>query len=102
LIGIELENGIKIMHYHEQDCCEYVYADWKSLEGCDLSPLLTNDLIEVEIVQGAGFRLNGLFIPAYNSQNGFYSNSLDIIIDYNTFEVIVNVSSLGGIKDEIC
>jgi hypothetical protein len=101
LIGIKLENGVTITHYHDQGCCENVYADWGYLEGCDISPLLVNGLINIEIVEGAGFRLNGIFVPAYNSQNGYYSDNLTITINYGNFEVSQDVSRLGGIKDDI-
>jgi len=101
IIGIELENGVRITHYHEQDCCENVYADWEYLEDTDISSLLSDGLIELEIVKGSGFRLNGIFIPAYNRQNGYYSDELDIIVDYKLFETRKNISRDGGIQDDI-
>ena len=29
--GITFDNGSTLAHYHNQDCCEAVYADWKNM-----------------------------------------------------------------------
>lgn len=90
--GIEFNNGNKLSHYHEQDCCESVYAEWLVLkdyntlgENGDATALdveFDNDIYkDIELVKDEGFKLsyNGggsVFIPCHNSQNGYYSSDL--------------------------
>ena len=91
--GIELSNGYKIEHYHDQVCCEMVYADWTTLDFLlENSKIMSKLEIEtnlnkiIELVENAGFRLkifdgsaiNPYFIPCYYRQNGYYSSELII------------------------
>lgn len=34
---IKFDNGFELTYYHEQDCCENVYADFKILKTYNLS-----------------------------------------------------------------
>ena len=76
--------GFCIMSYeHDQDCCEHVYADFKQADWSDFDSK-KYDTIEklvasIEIVEQAGFRIAGLFVPCYDEQNGYYSNNLKLI-----------------------
>lgn len=88
---IIFDNGTEITYYHEQDCCEEVYADFDHLKnGSRLEPLTQDhefsEDIQIEGVPGVGFRFGGPtgweFIPCYNTQNGYYSSDLEIIITY--------------------
>ena len=78
---ILFDDGTKIFDYHDQDCCENVYADFEQLKDTDILEQEFKD-IEIEGVEGSGIRLNGYFIPCYNKQNGYYSSNLEIIIEY--------------------
>jgi hypothetical protein len=80
--GIKFNNGIEVKHYHEQDCCEEVYADWKQLEDTNIMEREFDD-VNIEKVKGSGFRINGYFVPCYNVQNGYYSSALELHIVYN-------------------
>lgn len=97
---ILFDNGVIIIFYHDQDCCESVYADFKMLEDTDIKEK-DIDKIEIELVKGAGFRLNGEFVPCYNAQNGYYSDDLELIIDYqNGKKEIYDLNECK--KDDIC
>ena len=78
---IVFTNGIEITDYHDQDCCEHVYADWKQLEDTEIKNRIFND-IKIEPIKDSGFRLNGFFVPCYDEQNGYYSNNLELTIEY--------------------
>lgn len=97
-IGIEFDNGATLKHFHEQDCCERVYADWKNIqvltkigrnsisaEELDFDENLTEYILGLK---GVGFVLedkNGiqLFVSCYNQQNGYYSSDLHLIYTGN-------------------
>lgn len=79
------ETKLKFSSYHEQDCCEHVYADFsimqyykKRIEKAYLATL------EIKGVSGMGFLLvlghEKVFIPCYNYQNGYYSDYLELQI----------------------
>lgn len=85
--GLVFDNGTIVSHYHSQDCCENVYADWASLKDQGLEDVEFNDVV-IEKVAGSGFRLvaankNAYFVPCYNYQNGYYSSNLTLIIKSN-------------------
>lgn len=80
--GILFSDGAMLVDKHEQDCCEYVYADWSMFAGeGGLSYADFSNLV-VEMVESGGIRVgNGIqafFVPCYNRQNGYYSDRLDI------------------------
>jgi hypothetical protein len=94
--GLIFDNGATISHYHSQDCCEHVYADWASLKDQSLEDVEFNDFI-IEKVAGSGFRIvaankNAYFVPCYNEQNGYYSSALELIIGFkgNTKQVDIS------------
>ena len=78
---ILFDNGSKITFDHEQDCCEYNYADFTQLEDTGVEqeefkePLIFESLNE-------GFRFGNkgkmYYVPCYSSQNGYYSYDVDI------------------------
>lgn len=98
---IIFDNGTKLSYYHSQDCCEWVYADFKSLKS--ESGLMDHEFkeeIELEGVKDAGFRIEGFFIPCYNKQNGYYSSDLELIINYpNKTEKKIDISDF--VEDHI-
>lgn len=76
---LEFGNGIKIENYHYQECCEHVYADFTALKDEAGQYEFAED-IKIEKVKGYGFRIEGFFIPCYNSQNGYYGSDLKLVI----------------------
>lgn len=112
--GIEFDNGATLTHFHDQDCCERVYADWEhiqvltkigrnsiSTEEMDFEENLTEHIWGLKDV---GFTLedkNGiqLFISCYNQQNGYYSSDLHLI--YNNDSITTEIDITKYVRDEI-
>ncbi len=94
---IIFDNGYILEYYHDQDCCEYVYADFDILETYNVS-IKTGKNIKIkeidfreklseliEGIEGMGFNIiskigEKFFVPCYNEQNGYYSNELELIL----------------------
>lgn len=96
--NVEFENGFRIEDYHEQDCCEHVYADWSSLDNTGFDNLEISELV-IEGVECVGFRINGYTVHCYNSQNGYYSSDLELNITYNGKLISINISDF--VEDNI-
>ena len=113
---IIFDNGYIMSDYHEQDCCENVYADFKTLKTYNVSTKTGKEIkineiefeedIEkhLEYIENMGFNIiskigEKFFIPCYNSQNGYYSSDLELIIRKNDIKIIINISNY--VKDEI-
>jgi len=92
--------GIKIEYYHEQDCCENVYADFSVLNYYkeQIKEFPGIKMIEIKKVKDQGFiifltssergsedlgKRLGILINCYNEQNGYYSDTLKIRIHIN-------------------
>lgn len=88
--SITFDNEMKLTSFHAPDCCEYNYADFSQLD--DIALDVEFDLpLEFEGM-GYGFRFGNkpskmFFIPCYSEQNGYYSDSVDII--FNNEEQLV-------------
>lgn len=102
--GILFDDGLILTHYHAQDCCENVYANWNYLK--DEVGIMDVDFSDLTIEERrnrksrTGIRICGqghkFFVPCYNEQNGYYNDQLDIVlIDTNQYEE-VDVGWWGG------
>lgn len=95
---IEFDNGYTLTYYHNQDCCENVYADFKNMqvnnliitEKIDVSKYeFSEELLDnIECIKDVGFNLitkDGIkiLVSCYNSQNGYYSSDLELILTKN-------------------
>lgn len=86
---IWFDTGVVLGDYHSQDCCEQHYLDINDLELSDFEGLefdLSGDRF-FEQVTGYGIRLvpvigHSISIPGYSSNNGYYSNSLTLILKF--------------------
>lgn len=94
---IRFDNGTVLGYYHDQDCCEQVYADWEYLNQYNILPS-TGEIISIydiefdeDIVNNLEFEKNmGIklvsktgdkwFVPCYNEQNGYYNDELELLI----------------------
>ena len=85
---IEFDNGNKITYKHDQDCCEYNYADFSILNENNVNYSFNfNPELTFDFIYGMGFRfgsvdtygnMHWIFIPCYSEQNGYYSDNIDI------------------------
>lgn len=85
---IIFDNGNKITFDHEQDCCEWNYADFSIL-----NPNVVNydydfsENLDFKFVEEAGFVFGSeghyIFIPCYSDQNGYYSTEISIYYNDN-------------------
>jgi hypothetical protein len=93
-IAINFEDDQVILSdYHDQDCCENVYADWeilkhyeKQIDGYDeYSNLVIKGVPEMGILLCFGDDpLRKVLIPCYNEQNGYYSTNLELKVKHGT------------------
>ena len=79
--AIEFSDGSRITYDHEQDCCEFNYADFQQLD--DLARAHHFQLpLRFEATEGSGFRFGDnrrmFFVPCYSEQNGYYTDEIDI------------------------
>ena len=95
-VGIIFDTGMILEDYHEQDCCEDVYADWESMQimgerernyvnAADLD-FFENILESIVPIEGLGFYIvtkQGIciLVSCYNQQNGYYSSDLELKYD---------------------
>ena len=106
---ITFDNKYELEYYHEQDCCEHVYADFEVLKDYNVSTKtgktinikeidFKENLLElIEGIKGQGFNIlskigEKFFIPYYNEQNGYYSSNLRLILYKNGIEETVDIS----------
>ena len=98
--GVKFSNGYELTDFHEQDCCESVYADWSSLDDTGFFNSKFSR-IALDFVKGVGFRINGYTVHCYNSQNGYYSSSLALVVKLDGKEVsTLDISDY--LEDNIC
>lgn len=114
--GIIFDNGYELEYYHEQDCCEHVYADFDILSNYNLSTKTgkTINIKEIDFkeeleeliegIQEQGFNMvskigEKFFIPCYNEQNGYYSSELELILRKGKTKEIIDISNF--VKDDI-
>ena len=115
LQGITFDNGSALRHFHFQDCCENVYADWKSMQvvtkisanqlNAQELDFDKNILSKISKVNDIGFIIESeqgikLFVSCYNQQNGYYSSNLSLI--YANGSVTYGELNISDcVKDEI-
>lgn len=81
---ILFDNGKIIYYDHNQQCCEYNYADFEQLDDLARDYDFSENL-KFEAVDDCGFRFGDerqmFFVPCYSEQNGYYSSDVDIYYD---------------------
>jgi hypothetical protein len=84
---IVFDNGVKFYTDHEQDCCERVWADFKSLETTAAMSYNFPTNPKIELVPDAGIKIEGFFIPCYDAQNGYYSSNLTLYMNGHEVDI---------------
>lgn len=82
---IKFDNDKAITFDHEQDCCEYNYADFEQIDDLARSYCFDEKSLRFEFVEESGFRFGDryalFFVPCYSDQNGYYTDHIDIYYD---------------------
>lgn len=82
---LEFSDGTKITCDHEQDCCEYNYAQFHDIDDiCKATDFDTSNLAFESCEYG--FRFGNqpnkmFFVPCYSCQNGYYSYEVDVYLN---------------------
>lgn len=100
---IVFNNGRIITFDHDQDCCEWNYADFNYLKDeAGIMNYEFPDELDFEVVEGkgkydrgSGFRFGDkegymFFVPCYSEQNGYYTCDIDI---YYMGEEVLSLSA---------
>lgn len=99
-------NVLDIYSYHNQDCCETVYADFSIVEYYKENILAYGTVrrVTIKAVSDMGFLLClesdeydpaiKIFIACYEFQNGYYSDNLYLEIEYKNSIKTVDISGL--------
>jgi hypothetical protein len=104
--GIDFDNGSNLSSYHDAECCEHHWLSFEHLTLDDFEGLefdLSNDGF-FERIPGYGIALlplNGhpVRIPGYGSNNGYYSDNLDLVLKNEGKRVFYNISNCQIISD---
>jgi hypothetical protein len=82
---IIFDNGDIITFDHSQDCCEYNYADFEQIEEIAYDINFKEPLKFEKTDFGFRFGDNRImfFVPCYSTQNGYYSNDVEIYFNGN-------------------
>ncbi len=103
---ITFDDGSYISYNHEQDCCEYNYADFSVLDVMlgNEKDYVEFDSFEITTVDDGGFLItlylpdkrilrcqeHKIFIPCYSEQNGYYTTDIEIIYSDKDGNVLDN------------
>lgn len=83
---LEFDDGTIITCDHEQDCCEYNYADFEQLDDLARAFDFNTKALKFEALEGQGFRFGShpnrmFFVPCYSSQNGYYTCYIEVYLN---------------------
>ncbi len=99
---ITLPDGTTISDSHSQECCEEVFADWPEDIEEDLKSLGVNyDSLEIQFIEEFGVKINGISVPCYNRQNGYYSDQLWMLVEKEGKKpVVFDLTGVKALKEE--
>ena len=83
---IEFSDGTRITCDHDQDCCEYNYADCEQIDDLARDYDFNTSKLMIETIDGSGFRFGDrpermFFVPCYSNQNGYYSDDINVYLN---------------------
>ena len=83
---LRFDDGTTITGDHDQDCCEYNYADFGQLDDLAKAYDFDTSKLQFEAVDGSDFRFGDcpnrmFFVPCYSDQNGYYTDELEIYLN---------------------
>ena len=83
---LKFDDGTTIVGDHDQDCCEYNYADFAQLDDIAKNYDFDTSKLMFESIDGSGFRFGDhpsrmFFVPCYSDQNGYYTDEIEIFLN---------------------
>jgi len=94
---------------HAQDCCESVYGEFSNVKyykeqvlNKEIKNIVIKSVSEMGFMvcfnedYGVGIKI---FIPCYNSQNGYYSSNLELVIKRGEVKTTIDISD--AVEDNI-
>lgn len=104
--SIKFDSGAVLSSYHEQDCCENHYLSFTDLTIEDFEGLrfdLSGDSF-FKRIEGYGIELmpikgHSVKIPGYGSNNGYYSDKLDLVLTVDGKEKVFDVTECQEIHE---
>lgn len=109
-VNIKLNTGDLILSdFHSQDCCESVYADMETfklyideLKGKVITEYTIKGVEDMGFLFSVKYDWNSwvkIFIPCYNSLNGYYSSELELQITENGVKTVIDITKY--VEDDI-
>ena len=110
------EDEITFSSYHDQDCCEDVYADFsvikyheEELIGKKLQKIVVKGVDDMGFLLCFYFNVSSygisetekIFIPCHNEQNGYYSDELSLKIKHGHGELHSEINISNFVEDRI-
>ena len=93
--SITFDNGYRLFSNHDQDCCEHHYLKFDDLTLSDFEGLEFNVSGDdfFKRIEGYGIELipirgHSVKVPGYGSNNGYYSDKLELVISDETVKTI--------------
>lgn len=103
---VTFSDGSYVTYQHEQDCCEWNYADFSVLDIMyDGSEFKDYSVEPVKygfnlVLMGVVYRRNKtwnpetkIYIPCYSDQNGYYANDVDVVVVGKERYVVANIEA---------
>lgn len=103
---ILFENEIKLYSNHDSDCCEHHWLSFGDLTMSDFDGLkfdLSGDAF-FKRIKGYGIELipvkgHSVKIPGYGSNNGYYSDQLELVIQGENFKKEFDITECQDVRD---
>lgn len=107
---IEFDNGETLSYYHDQECCEQVFADFGNMQVMGVQPenfvyaheldFFEDVLDSIVPIEDLGFYLVSkqgicILVSCYNRQFGYYSDDLTLCYRGKALDISKCVQDVG-------
>ena len=109
-VTLTFDNDVVVLEsYHDQDCCEHVYADFSIMDLYIKQLKAEYKKIVIKGVEGIGILVcfqeeygstEKVLVPCYNSQNGYYSDDLTLSITHKEITKKIDITDYK--EDDLC
>lgn len=101
---VDGDERIEITTEHYQDCCENVYGDFsnfkyhkEAIESKKFNKIEISGIENLGLLISFGNIFTKVLVPCYNSQNGYYSDNLTLLIKKGDTKTTIDVT---GFKED--